>query len=57
MEEKSCLTNLMTFYNEVTCSIDMERAVDSVILDFVRMSDAVSHNILIDTQVKCGLGK
>ena len=55
MEGKSCLNNLMAFYNEVTCSMDMERAVNSVILDFGKLSGAVSNNI--DKLVKCGLDK
>lgn len=33
MKGKSCLTNLITFYNEVTSLVDFIRAVDVVYLD------------------------
>lgn len=41
---KTCLTNLVAFYDEVTTGmVDKERAVDAVYLDFNKVYDAVSH--------------
>lgn len=31
-----CLTNLVSFYNQVTCLVDAEKAVDVVYLEFRR---------------------
>jgi len=52
---KSCLTNLIVFYDGVTVWVDEGRAVDVVYLDFSKASDMVSHNILLGKLRKCGL--
>ena len=38
LKVKSCLTNLMAFYKEITGSMDKERAVDVFVLTLVRLS-------------------
>ena len=41
---KSCLTNLIAFYNAMTGWVDEGRAVDVVHLDFSKAFNTVSHN-------------
>ncbi|PKU42966.1 rna-directed dna polymerase from mobile element jockey- hypothetical protein [Limosa lapponica baueri] len=52
---RSCLTNLIAFYDGMTGWIDEKRAVDVVSLNFSKACDTVSHSILIAKLRKCGL--
>jgi len=54
-KQKSCLTNLIAFYNGMTGWVDEGRAVDVVYLDFSKAFDTVSHNFLLGKPRKCGL--
>ncbi|PKU31435.1 rna-directed dna polymerase from mobile element jockey-like [Limosa lapponica baueri] len=54
---KLCLTNLITFCNKVTCSVDEGRAMDIVYLDFSKAFYAVPHRLLLDKLMHYSLDK
>ena len=45
---KSCMTNLINFYDEVTVLVDEGRAVDIVYMGFRKALDTVSQKILLE---------
>jgi len=55
MKGRSCLTNLISFYDQVTCLEDAGKAVDVVCLDFGRAFDTVPHSILLEELAAHGL--
>ncbi|CAM5140014.1 unnamed protein product [Natator depressus] len=52
---RSCLTNLIAFYDEITGSVDEGKAVDVLFLDFSKAFDTVSHSSIVSKLRKYGL--
>ncbi|KAK4832518.1 hypothetical protein QYF61_023850 [Mycteria americana] len=52
---RSCLTNLISFYDKVTHPVDEGKAVDVVYLDFSKAFDTASHSIVLEKLAAHGL--
>ncbi|GAB0190266.1 mitochondrial enolase superfamily member 1 [Grus japonensis] len=55
IKDRSCLINLMSSYDKVTCSLDEGKAVDAVYLEFSKAFDTISHSILLNKLAAQGL--
>lgn len=55
MEEKSCLTNPIDFYDKMTLMTGERRAVNGVHVVIWKVFNSISCNILTGELMKCGL--
>jgi len=55
MKGRSCLTDLISFYDQETHLVDERKAEDIVYLDFSKAFDAISDSILLEKLVTHGL--
>ena len=54
---RSCLTNLISFYDKITQLVDQRKTVSVIFLDFSKAFDAISYSILQDKVTRIQLDK
>ena len=57
MERRSCFTNLISFYDQMTHLVDEGKAVDVVYLDFCKAFGTISHSMLLEKLAAHGLDR
>ncbi|KAJ7407701.1 hypothetical protein BTVI_62225 [Pitangus sulphuratus] len=57
MRGKSCLSNLISFYDKETQVVDQRKPVDAIFLDFSKAFSTVSHRILLEKMSSTQLNK
>jgi len=57
MKGRSCLTNLISFYDRVTHLVDEGKAIDLVYLDFNKAFEVVCPSILLEKLAAHSLGR
>ena len=57
MRDRSCQTNLISFYEEVSSRLDSGESMDVVYLDFSKAFDTVPHKRLVYKMRMLGLGE
>uniref|UniRef100_A0A8B9C2S8 Reverse transcriptase domain-containing protein n=1 Tax=Anser brachyrhynchus TaxID=132585 RepID=A0A8B9C2S8_9AVES len=57
MRGRSCLTNLISFYDKITHPVDQGKLADVIFLDFSQAFDTVSRRILLDKMSSIQLNK
>uniref|UniRef100_A0A2D4KL59 Reverse transcriptase domain-containing protein n=1 Tax=Micrurus paraensis TaxID=1970185 RepID=A0A2D4KL59_9SAUR len=55
VKNRSCQTNLISFFNIVTKLVDQQNTVDIIYLDFSKAFDKVDHNLLLSKLEKSGI--